>query len=213
MNKEISVWSQKKDRETVARALKNGEVILGTSDTVLGFLAMVSAQGLLALNTIKGRTDKPYIVLIGQKSRIHDFSDNLSVSAQALVEHCWPGPLTLLVKSNTGLPSYAQGTQGTVGIRMPAHEGLLTLLQDIPAVFSTSANKTGKPVPSCLEDIDPDIIQKVKTVIMNDSHDHCAGIIPSTIIDCTGAQLKVVREGAYAIDALENVAGQKFLRS
>jgi L-threonylcarbamoyladenylate synthase len=213
MNKEILIWNQKKDVETAVRALKIGEVILGASDTVLGFFALVSEQGSLALNLIKGRVDKPYIVLVGQKSRISDFSDNLSISAQALVEHCWPGPLTLIFKAKAGLPLYAQGSLGTVAVRMPAHEGILTLLQDIPAVFSTSANKAGKPVPSCLDDVDPEIIKQIRVFIMDDVNSHGASITPSTIIDCTGAQLRVVREGAFAIDKLEAVAGQKFLRS
>jgi tRNA threonylcarbamoyl adenosine modification protein (Sua5/YciO/YrdC/YwlC family) len=213
MNKDILIWTKENNIRTLVRELENGGVALGTSDTVLGFLAKVSEQGMLALNAIKGRVDKPYIVLIGQKSRVSYFSDNISISAQALIESCWPGPLTLIFKAKIGLPSYAQGLHGTVAIRMPAHEGILTLLQDIPMVFSTSANKAGQPVPSRLEDVDPEIIKQVGAFIMDDVRSHCASITPSTIIDCTGTRLKVVREGAYAIDKLETVAGQKFLRS
>lgn len=213
MNKEILTWNKKRDIETAVRELEIGELILGASDTVLGFFAPVSEQAVLTLNAIKGRVDKPYIVLIGKKSFVGSFSDNLSESAQALVEHCWPGPLTLIFKTKPGVPSYVQGVQGAIAIRMPAHEGILTLLQDIPAVFSTSANKAGKPVPSCLKDVDPEIIKQIRVFIMDDAHSYCTSIMPSTIIDCTGGQLKVVREGAYAIDKLEDVAGQKFLRS
>lgn len=211
MNKEILAWNKKKDIKKVAEELAKGAV-LGTSDTVLGLLAPVHEQGMLALNGIKGRVDKPYIVLIGQKSRINDFSDCWAAGVQEMVEHCWPGPLTLILKAKAEAPAYVKGSHGTVAIRMPAHEGLLTLLQEVPAVFSTSANKAGQAVPACFEDVDPDIISRVRAIIMDDSHASCTNVTPSTIIDCTGAQLKVVREGAYAIKALEEIAGQKFLR-
>jgi L-threonylcarbamoyladenylate synthase len=213
MNKEFLVWTGQHDIKLVAGELKRGRVVLGASDTVLGLLAAVSEQGVLALNAIKGRADKPYIVLIGQKSRINDFSDSLAIGTQKLIECCWPGPLTLILKAKTTADSYVRGPQGTVGIRMPAHDGLLTLLQEVPALFSTSANHAGRTVPSCLEDVEPDIIKNVSAVIMDDYHAHCASVIPSTIIDCTGPQLKVVREGAYAIATLEAIVGQKFVRS
>jgi tRNA A37 threonylcarbamoyladenosine synthetase subunit TsaC/SUA5/YrdC len=97
---------------------------------------------------------------------------------------------------------------------VPSHAGLLVLLQDIPALFSTSANKAGSPVPGCLADVDPEIVRQVSAIILDhDAHAGCTSVVPSTIIDCTGPRLKVVREGAYAIDTLEAIAGQKFLRS
>ena len=212
MNKEILVWN---DLATIkiVHELQNGGVILGTSDTVLGFFACVSEQSMITLNRIKGRSEKPYIVLIGHKSSIFDFTDVLMRPAQTLVDTCWPGPLTLIVKAKDGLPSYVQGAHGTVALRMPNHKGLFSLLQDIPALFSTSANIAGNPVPACLEDVDPEILRQVKSIIMDDSSKTCTKITPSTIIDCTSLQLKVVREGAYAIDTLELIVGQKFLRT
>lgn len=214
MNKEILSWNDKKSIRKISDELKNGGVIVGTSDTVWGFLAVASQSGMLILNRIKGRTDKPYIILIGEKRRINEFADRMTSDVQALIDACWPGPLTLVVKAKAGLPKELQGADGTIALRMPKHEGLLELLTIIPALFSTSANKAGKLVPACITDLDPTILQEVKILVADDPHGSvCLDVKPSTIIDCTSSQLKVIRQGAYSIDMLEAIVGQKFLRA
>ena len=211
MNKEILSWNDKKNIKIIANELKNGGVVLGTSDTILGFLAVVDEQGMALLNRIKGRFDKPYIILIGEKSRLLDFTDRVPCQVQTLIDACWPGPLTLIVKAKAGLSKGLQGANGTIALRVPRHEGLLELLGNIPALFSTSANKAGMPVPSCIKEIDPKILAEVDLLVVDDFQGSvCPEVKPSTIIDCTGPQLKVIRLGAYSIDMLKDITGQNF---
>ena len=211
MNKEILSWDDENSIKNMAKELENGGVAVGTSDTVLGFLAPANESGLLMLNRIKGRTDKPYIILIGEKSRIKEFAAGVPAHVQALIDACWPGPLTLIMRAKHELPTVLQGASGTIALRMPNHKGLLSLLDLIPALFSTSANKAGMPVPSCIKDIDPNIMAEVSLLIADDLQ----GCVdpktkPSTIIDCTGPQLKVIRVGSYSIDMVQQIVGQKF---
>jgi L-threonylcarbamoyladenylate synthase len=212
-NKFLS-WGNLQHIEKVAEILQKGGAILGSSDTVLGLLANVSKEGIELLNHIKERADKPYIVLIGKKERIFDFTEVVSPEVQALMDACWPGPLTLIVKTHGLVSSCITQGKGTVAIRMPQHTGILMLLRRIPALFSTSANKSGEPVAYSIDEVDPHIIENTQAIIVDDS----AGRVridtkPSTIIDCTGSELKIVREGAYPIQSIEKIIGKKIARS
>jgi L-threonylcarbamoyladenylate synthase len=164
------------------------------------------------LNRIKGRVDKPYIILIGEKCGLKEFSEGVSPAVQSLIDSCWPGPLTLILRAKAGLPKIMRGVDGSIALRMPKHEGLLALLASIPALFSTNANKAGMPVPLYIEDIDQEILREVNFLVVDILGGQVSlGAKPSTILDCTGLQPRVIRVGAYAIGLLEEIAGQKFL--
>ena len=214
MHEKILHWGDEKDIDLVASELKKGAVVIGSSDTVIGFLALANEQGMIALNQIKGRFEKPYIVLVGDKGRICDFAVPLAEPVKKLVDQCWPGPLTLILRAAPGTLPCLQAKGGTIAIRMPLLSGLLKLLTLVPAVFSTSANRAGASVPVDIAAIDQAILNEVAQVIVeNVSEPICCVTKPSTIIDCTGPVLRVVREGAYSIDVLEDIVGQNFLRS
>lgn len=207
------LWNNAQDIEFIIQNISNGKVFVGTSDTVLGLLARASSQGLEKLNTIKGRMQKPYIILIKSPCQIPMFSDcTLSPACQLLVKSCWPGPLTVILKAKSRLAAEITGPDGTVALRVPAHAGLQHVLQKVPALFSTSANKAGCPVPSRITDIETSIIESVAgTVTDSQENSVDAAAQPSTIIDCTGPEIRLVREGAYDRATLESICHQKII--
>ena len=88
---------------------------------------------------------------------------------------------------------------------MQNHEGLLRVLQHFDGLFSTSANKTGQPTPLSLEQVDSEVLAMA---------DFCVGepvgagtVLPSTILDCSGDVIKMVREGAFSRQKLEMLSG------
>jgi len=204
-------WSDKQNISRVADALRNDKIVLGASDTILGLLAPVSQKGFDALNKIKGRTDKPYIVLIGSPKKMGLFvQEPLSDDVKKLIDYCWPGPLTLIVKAKKDISHFLRSLDGTIALRMPAHKPLLALLKEFSGLFSTSANKADKPVPQMIEDIDQDIVDQTVFCIFDSEKKKESSIFPSTILDCTEPTIRVIREGAYSIDELEKVTGQTF---
>jgi L-threonylcarbamoyladenylate synthase len=194
-NTHIVAWS---DPATVGKAthlLQENKVILATSDTVLGLLAPVTAQGFETLNMIKGRFEKPYIVLIDSQDKLAHFAQlPLPNYAHEIIDRAWPGPLTIIVRAKDDLPAYARSKDGTIALRVPEHPQLRAVLSNFDGLFSTSANKAGCPVPDSFEFVDADIIQQVSCIIKNGA---VGTTTPSTIIDCTGDTLRVVRQGAY----------------
>ena len=107
-----------------------------------------------------------------------------------------------------GLPPYVSSGTDTIGIRIPRHLGIACALQACGPLFSTSANKSGHPVPTELKEVDQDIVARVDAVI----EDAITEALPSTILDCSRGAPRVVREGAYAVQELEKLYGSLFVR-
>lgn len=191
-------------------ALNAGELIAGTTDTVLGLFAAPTRQGFNRLNKVKKRADKPYLMLISSQEKVEQFAlVSVHSKVHILMQHCWPGPLTLIVNARDDIPDYMSSSTGAVAVRVPRHKYVQQLLESFPALFSTSANVTNKPVPSGSDELDQQIVDTVAYVVTEESD---GSALPSTLLDCTGEQIKVIREGAYSIAFLEELVSETFVR-
>lgn len=209
--KKLFHWNNLQEISQIIDSMRQDEVVLGSSDTVLGLFAQISQKSFDRLNAIKGRFDKPYIILASSLEHANAFSPSFQPENMArLAEGCWPGPVTLLVKAREHLPEYVKSANNTIALRVPAHAGLLLLLDKIEGVFSTSANKAGQPVPTNIDGVDPGILAQINHIIVNEEQ-HISSVA-STILDCTGSRIKVVREGAYPIVQLEKMYGHTFIK-
>lgn len=189
-------WSSTADIQTVAHALNTNQIIIGSTDTVFGLMAPVSETGKNALDALKQRSDKPYIILIGTVEQIPLFSKQpLNQGIETLLKDCWPGPLTIILQAAEDLPDWLRGPRNTIGLRVPAHSGLQTLLQSIPAVFSTSANISGQPIPTTLSEVNPTLLSALSYAIF-DEKTQPETPQPSTILDLSQNQPQIVRKGA-----------------
>lgn len=196
-------WDDEGTIKEIIAIVRSGGLIVGTSDTVLGLLAPLSKEGFEALNSIKERQEKPYLILVKSQSEAINLIDQaVSDQIRGIMASCWPGPLTLIFKAKSGLPDFMKGSDGTIALRVPDHAGLQRLLAHCDGLFSTSANKAGEPVPATPEELDPDIIKQVGLVVGDRPGDSSQAILPSTILDCSDGTIRVVREGAYPIAAL-----------
>lgn len=194
-------WEKEDSISIVFHSLSRGGLVVGSSDTVFGLLANVTKEGFQSLNRAKGRYEKPYLILIGNKQVAHSLIENISLQAEKLMDF-WPAPLTLIFKAKKELPDYMKTEQGTIALRMPDHVGLLSLLKKIPMLFSTSANKTGEAVPCSIQGIDQTILNAIDYIII-DGQQKEKETQPSTILDCSGDGIKLVREGAFSIEEIE----------
>jgi len=196
-------WENDVAVAAVEKSLKDGDIILGNSDTVFGLLASCSQKGFDALNAIKRRSEKPYLILIDSLEKLDHFIEKpLTSKMRELITTCWPGPLTIIFKAKKDLPAYLQSVDGTIALRMPAHQGLLQLLSRFEdGLFSTSANLTDQPLPDKIEEVDPTIMHAVHHVIINKKN--IESNLPSTIIDCSSMPIKIIREGAFSKEQLE----------
>ncbi|MBD3273192.1 threonylcarbamoyl-AMP synthase [Candidatus Dependentiae bacterium] len=221
--KKLYYWSDKNIISKIKNSLSNDQVIITSTDTVMGFLANINKKSFEKLTRLKGqRENKPFLIITNSIDKLYKFVDKKNLEHQKikkLIEKHWPGPLTLIFKAKENLPTFLISKEKTIAIRIPKHKGLQRVLENFEGLFSTSANKTNKPTPKHYNDLDPEVLKNVKFVVTKeeniDTKNKIYKILPSTIIDVskiksTYDKVKIVRKGEYPIEELEETYGSKF---
>jgi tRNA threonylcarbamoyl adenosine modification protein (Sua5/YciO/YrdC/YwlC family) len=187
-------------------AVQRGELVVLPTDTVYGVGAdAFSPQAVTALLAAKGRgRDMPVPVLIGAWRTARALTDHLSDAAELLIGAFWPGALTVIVTQGSGLAWDLGDSNGTVALRMPLHDVAIDLLQATGPLAVSSANRTGSPAPTTADEAQA---QLGDTVAVYLDGGPTPGATPSTIVDVTGAQPRLVREGAITRAQLEEAVG------
>lgn len=188
--------------------LKAGGVIAFPTDTVYGLGCLVDlAASIDRLYEIKGRdTSKPIAVLLGDIDHLPRVAAGLGDVAGRLAARFWPGALTLVVPSNPSLPQNLSPLP-TIGVRMPNHPFTLDLLRRAGPLATTSANLSGLPSPVTAREVLDQMNERVDLVIDGGP---CPGGVPSTVMDCTGAEPRILREGAITREMLRKAIGEIF---
>ena len=188
--------------------LQAGGVIAFPTDTVYGLGCLVTeTDSIDHLFEIKGRdTNKAIAVLIGNVDHLTRVTVALGDSARRLAKEFWPGALTLIVPRHPGLPTNLSPLP-TIGVRMPNHAFAQSLLQINGPLATTSANLSGLPSPVTAQDVLDQLADRVDLVLDGGP---CPGGVPSTVIDCTGTELRILREGAITRETLERALETKF---
>lgn len=185
--------------ERAVAALRAGEVVILPTDTVYGLCA---APGHAArLSDLKGRPEStPVALLCADVGRLLEL-----VPEAAGHEAVLPGPYTLILPNTAGrFPELAGGE--TIGIRVPVLTGAAAeILGQVGAVAATSANLHGGADPRRLEDVPPELRRACAAEV---DGGELPGL-PSTVVDLTGPEPRVLREGAVpAAEALRRLGGR-----
>ena len=192
-----------KEFELAKQALDNSQVIAFPTETVMGLgVYFDDFAAYQLLNKIKNRPeDKPYTLMLGKKEDIEKFAF-VSKRDTLIINAFIPGPVTLLLKSKDNIPGYVTHNTGVIGVRVPK----LELVQDLinycgKPLLVPSANKSGeKPALTSLE-----VKQVFKDELGYIFEFDCLGQRPSTIIDLTSEQVKILREGPISIEDINKV--------
>ena len=111
--------------------------------------------------------------------------------AKKLAERFWPGPLTIIVPKHLSLPDSVSATN-TVGVRVPDHIVARSVLRAAGPMAVTSANLSGQPSPSTAQEVFAQLNGRIALILDGGK---TPGGVPSTLVDCTGSQPIVVRQG------------------
>ena len=223
--KKVFYWEDPCVLELLKNSIRNNAACVTSTDTTLGLTANLTKAGFEKLNDIKEkRSGRPYLILISSKDKLSNFIDMalLNLKVIDLIDKCWPGLVTIVFKAKNNLPSFLTSKNGTIALRCPNYKYLQKLLELFDGLFSTSANKSIDPAPKDINQINPEVMQKIEYLVIEEEKNNLIintrqsilQAFPSTIIDVSsGEDVKVVRKGAYPIDELEKYYGSKFKRS
>lgn len=184
--------------------LRAGGLVAFPTDTVYGLGALAfEGQAVARLYMAKKRgIEKAIPVLLGEASALETVG-SASAMARRLAEAFWPGPLTLVVLKRPEVPD-AVGLAGTVGVRVPNHPVALRLLEAAGPLATTSANRSGSSSPRTADEVRAELDDRIDLVL---DGGECPGGRPSTVVDCTGSEPVVLREGPVSMGQIQAALG------
>ena len=185
-------------------ALADGRACIFPTDTVYGVgVAVHAASGPAILFDVKRRdAGKPIAWLIGSIDDLQRYGKNLPPAACALARRFWPGALTLIVEASDAVPVSYASESGSIGLRMPANKTTLALIRRTGSpLATTSANISGRAAVSRFESLDKELLASVGCALQDPVESLHSGVA-STVIDCTGGDLTLVREGGISFEDL-----------
>lgn len=193
-----------KNIASAARALAGGGIVAFPTETVYGLGADAgNGAAVAALYALKGReADKPLQVMVADieaARRIAEFTP----AADIIAERFLPGPVTLVLQRRPGTNIAGTVHRGgdTVGIRIPQCESALALLRAFGGpVAATSANRAGKKPAMSGREVEALFAEEVAAILDAALPE---GAQPSTVIDCSGEEALILREGAVKRNELE----------
>lgn len=190
-----------------ARALAAGGLVAFPTETVYGLGAdALDPQAVAAIFRAKGRPrNHPLICHIASADQLDDLVAAVPEAARALAERFWPGPLTLILTRSSRVPDAVTGGRDTVAVRIPGHPMALALLRTFGGpVAAPSANRFGRPSPTCAADVRLELGESVRVVL---DGGRCEIGLESTVLDLTTDPPQILRPGAITAAAIAEVLG------
>lgn len=194
--------------DEVLAAIRAGKPVILPTDTVYGLVAdgyrEAPARRLFAL---KGRPEgMPCALLASDLDAILDAVPELRGRSAVMARALLPGPYTLVLANPAGRFRWLCGaTPSAIGIRVPTlGEAARSVVERLGVVAATSANLHGGADPRTLADVPAELLRGAGAALDGGP---LPGT-PSTVLDLTGAEPRVVREGAGSVEvALERLRG------
>lgn len=200
-----TVSPDSKGLQQCADALLAGGTVLVPTDTVYGVAALAGNTAALdRLFAMKGRAaQSPVALLRPRDPGWAVLGVNPPDPVRELAKRFWPGALTLLMRSEVVWDARIDGGKGVLGVRVPALDWLLDLLENVQdPVGVTSANLSGAGEIHDPDDLPEPFLQALDLIVDSGPLPPCR---PSTVIDATGDTARLVRLGALSMERLSTV--------
>lgn len=186
--------------DAAAAAIRAGELAIVPTDTVYGLAATAyRAEPSRRLYEVKRRDpSQPMALVAASVDLVFECVPEARGRAGPALRALLPGPLTLVVPNPSRRFAWICGDRPeTIGVRVPAVEGVARALFDrVGALVATSANLPGGPDPHSLAEVPHELVEAVAATL---DGGELPGV-PSTVVDLTGPEPRVLREGAVAAD-------------
>jgi L-threonylcarbamoyladenylate synthase len=185
-----------------ARRLQRGELVVFPTETVYGLGAhALDAAAVARIYEAKGRPAwNPVIAHVATVHAARALARRWPASAERLAA-LWPGPLTLVVPKAPAVPDLATAGLDAVALRVPSHPVALALLRaaGVP-IAAPSANRFTQVSPTTAQHVVQSLGDRVPLILDGGP---CTVGIESTVVDCTGDDVVILRPGMLGRDALE----------
>ena len=181
--------------QAAADIIRNGGVIAFPTRCLYGLGAdAFNPEAVERIFKIKQRpAENPILILIDDPKRLERLVAHISDAAKVILEHFWPGRVTLVFDASAEVPDYLTAGTGKIGIRLAGHPVAAALARAIQSpITGTSANLSGQPGCHQIEDLQPGVAEHLNLIL---DAGPLKGGQGSTVVDVTGEVPRVLREG------------------
>jgi L-threonylcarbamoyladenylate synthase len=191
--------------ESLAQAadvITRGGVIAFRTDTFYGLGAdPFNEPAVQKIKALKGREDdKPILVLISDRAQLERLISAQSAAFASASEQFWPGALTIIGAAHAELPAELTAGSKSVGVRLPDDDKVRSLVRKCGGTLTaTSANPSGAPPALTAAEVHAYFGDRIELIIDGGA---AKTDQPSTVIDVTGPDIKLIREGVIAWSAI-----------
>lgn len=189
--------------EQAIEIMKQSRTIIFPTETFFGLGSRALDPGATAkVFRAKNRsTVRPLPLILGDWSQLEQVAKP-PASVMPLLQHFWPGPLSVILQAPLRVPDILTGGTGCVAVRVSSHPVARALALGIgEPITASSANISGQSAVTCVADLAPQLLANVDGVL--DLPPVPAGGLPSTLVEVVGDHaLRVLREGAISREAL-----------
>jgi tRNA threonylcarbamoyl adenosine modification protein (Sua5/YciO/YrdC/YwlC family) len=185
-----------------ADVLRNGGVVVMPTDTVYGLTCDITRhEAIRRIYKLKDMdAKKPLSILISNMTMVGRYAKGVTTPAFRILKRVLPGPYTFIFEASSEVPKIMLRKRRTIGIRMPDNPIALALIEEMgQPLLSSSIRDPQYDFVNDPDEIEQSFGRQVDLVIDG-------GILlplPSTVVDLSGADPVLVREGKGDVDALE----------
>jgi len=195
----------KKNLNKIKDSILNDGIIVFPTETVYGIGANIySSMAIKKIFEAKGRpNDNPLIVHINSIEMLYDLVVEVDEISKKLMDTFWPGPLTVILPKKKEISNLITANLDTVGIRMPSNPIALKIIETcgVP-IAAPSANISGKPSGTNIEDIFSELNNKVDIIIDGGNTD--IGL-ESTVVKVIDNTVHILRPGNVTKEDIEKI--------
>ena len=186
----------------IISTIKNGKVVAFPTETVYGLgVKFGSVEALDLLMEAKNREySKAITLMVANKQEIENYA-YVSHDAKKIISRFMPGMLTLVFKKKENVDSKMTNGKETIGIRIPDNDFVLSLLKEAGPMLVTSANLSNHPNTTSTKEVLEQLDGRIDLIVDGETKDSIA----STVIDVSGKDIKILREGKITKKQIEEV--------
>lgn len=183
--------------------LLRNEVVAIPTETVYGLAGNALSE--IAVSKIFEAKNRPHfdplIVHVSDVSEVSNYVEEIPELAFNLMEHFWPGALTVLLPKKTCIPDLTTSGLKEVGIRIPNHPVTLELLRSLPfPLAAPSANPFGYISPTSAQHVSDQLGEKIPYIL---NGGNCSVGIESTVLRVQHNEIEILRLGGISVEDLQ----------
>lgn len=188
---------QERNIKTVVDCLKSGGVIIYPTDTIYGIGCDIyhpaAIERICRIKNIQPKNAN-FSFICRDLSHLSDYARNIGTPTFRLLKKALPGPYTFILEATKEVPKLLKTKKDTVGIRVPDHNICQAIVEQLGHPLMSASLPMDEDVEYFTDpEMIHDIFEKQVDIVIDSG---IGNMLASTVIDCTGSEPELIREGA-----------------